>query len=130
MKASHLACTVEEAHGNLYEGIPEVLLEEWVDILCRQPGLRIERIVSRGHSSPPGFWYDQPEHEFVLLLRGGARLEFAATAEREQYCVELSPADHLLIPAHSRHRVAWTEQDADTVWLTVFFADERETPPL
>ena len=28
-------------------------------------GLRIERIVSEGHVSPEGFWYDQDEPEWV-----------------------------------------------------------------
>jgi cupin 2 domain-containing protein len=113
--------------GNLYTGIPAALPQELVDILCQRSGLRIERIVSRGHCSPPGFWYDQPEHEFVLLLSGAARLEFAATDARGPQQVELSAADHLLIPAHQRHRVDWTPADADTVWLAVLFGDGAET---
>lgn len=126
MNDSGIDRAAANSDGNLFAGIPEALPEEWVEILCRRSGLRIERIVSRGHCSPAGFWYDQPEHEFVLLLRGGARLEFAATVERGPYSVQLSPADHLLIPAHRRHRVAWTPDRVDTVWLTVFFADDSD----
>ena len=114
--------------GNLYAEIPDTLPEEMTDILCRQAGVRIERIVSRGHCSPQGFWYDQSEHEFVLLLSGAARLEFAATPQREQYSVAMTAADHLLIPAHRRHRVAWTAEEGETVWLVVLFAGEPDKP--
>ena len=115
-----------DVDGNLYARIPASLPQELAEILCQQPGVRIERIVSRGHCSPPGVWYDQPEQEFVLLLRGAARLQFAATAAHGAYSIELSPADHLLIPAHQRHRVSWTAAEVDTVWLAVFFGGESD----
>jgi cupin 2 domain-containing protein len=73
---------------------------------------RIERIVSRNHVSPPGFWYDQDADEWVLLLRGSATLEFDNGS-----AVELHAGDYLTIPSHVRHRVART--DAETVWLAV-----------
>jgi len=79
--------------------------------------LRIERIVSRGHSSPPGFWYDQEDNEWVLVLTGRARLRFAA----DEGLIELGVGDCYEIAAHRKHRVEWTDPDQDTIWLAVFF---------
>ena len=106
------------ALANLFTAIPTVLPEELVDILVERSGVRIERIVSRGQSSPPGFWYEQAEHEWVLVLRGRARLGFDRGAPE----VELGEGDHLYIPAGHRHRVAWTDPEAETIWVAVFFA--------
>jgi cupin 2 domain-containing protein len=80
--------------------------------------MRIERIVSRGHRSPPDCWYDQYEHEWVVLLTGAARLRFAEPPTT----MELAPGDHVHIRPHVRHRVEWTAPDRDTVWLAVFFS--------
>ncbi|QDU26337.1 Cupin domain protein [Anatilimnocola aggregata] len=106
---------------NLFSGLPAELPQELTDVLLAAPGLRVERIVSRGQASPPGFWYDQPEHEWVLLLQGAARLRIvnADGAERDQ---ELQPGDYLHIPAHQRHRVEWTHPTDNTIWLAVFFS--------
>lgn len=88
---------------------------EVVTPLVERPGARIERIVSTGQASPPGFWYDQAEDEWVLLVSGAARLELEGEGE-----IALAPGDHVLLPAHRRHRVAWTDPDRTTVWLAVF----------
>jgi cupin 2 domain-containing protein len=102
---------------NLLRAIPADLAAraELVEALARGAGARVERIVSRGHASPPGFWYDQPEIEWVLLVSGRARLCF-----EPDRIVELRPGDHLTIPPHARHRVEWTDPDHDTVWVAVF----------
>lgn len=78
---------------------------------------RVERIVSHGHVSPPGFWYDQAWHEWVLVLQGAARIVLAEPDET----VALGPGDALLIPAHRRHRVDWTDPEQPTVWLAIHF---------
>jgi UDP-N-acetylmuramate: L-alanyl-gamma-D-glutamyl-meso-diaminopimelate ligase len=96
--------------------------DETVEVLSSAGGVRIERITSRGHASPPGFWYDQDEHEWVTLLSGAARLRL----EDPEQTVELRPGDHLLIPAHTRHRVDWTAPDVATVWLAVFYRPDLE----
>ena len=103
--------------GNLFEPICTHLPEELVQEIVSAGPVRIERIVSRGHASPPGFWYDQDRREWVAVLAGRARLRFAG-GDR---VVEMGPGDHVLIEAHQRHRVEWTAADQDTVWLAVFF---------
>ena len=102
---------------NLLRDLPNAGAGEVTDILVAAPGVRIERIVSLGQASPPGFWYDQPEGEFVLLLAGAARLRFEDEADDRT----LSPGDWLHIPAHRRHRVAWTDPQTPTIWLAVLY---------
>jgi len=114
--------------SNLFEGVPadlsedlsEDLPEEITRTLLTAEGLRIERIVSTGQSSPEGFWYDQDEHEWVVLLSGSAGLEL----EGEPCVHKLAPGDFMLIPAHQKHRVAWTDTDVPTIWLAVFFRSD------
>ncbi len=102
---------------NLWDDFPTELVDEHFSELLSRPGIRIERIVSRGHRSPEGFWYDQPENEWVLLLKGAARLRFAGDDKE----VALTPGSHVEIPAHCRHRVEWTDPDTETVWLAVHY---------
>jgi cupin 2 domain-containing protein len=100
---------------NLLHDIPRAFAQEVVTTLVASEHVRIERIVSHGQDSPEGFWYDQDEHEWVAVIQGAATLEF----ENEE--VKLGPGDCLSIPAHRRHRVAWTTPDGPTVWLAVFY---------
>ena len=102
---------------SLFESIPANLTEEWIDTLCAAGNVKIERIVSRGHASPEGFWYDQGWNEWVLLVRGRAGLRM----ENEEDVVVLHPGDHLNIGAHVKHRIEWTDPDGDTVWLAVHY---------
>lgn len=102
-------------HGNLLAGLPGRLAEEHVERLVGGANFHIERIVSTGQASLPGFWYDQPGDEFVVLLAGAARLRF----EDGDRSLELKPGDWVEIPAHARHRVDWTQADPPTVWLAV-----------
>lgn len=108
--------------GNLFDGIPAPRDEELVERLAVGASTRVERIVSRGQSSPPDFWYDQDEHEWVVLLAGAARLR----VEGEAADVTLAPGDYIDIPAHTRHRVEWTDPTRDTVWLAVFYREGTE----
>ncbi len=79
--------------------------------------VRIERIVSHGHASPEGFWYDQDEHEWVVVIQGEAVLRFEDTTEP----MRLRPGDYVNILSHRRHRVEWTSSDDPTIWLAVFY---------
>lgn len=100
---------------NMYQQIPGSLSSEWFERLFENQHVKIERIVSLGDCSPEGFWYDQQWDEWVLLLAGKAGLAF----EEDNSLVQLEPGDHLLIPAHVKHRVAWTAADVKTIWLAV-----------
>lgn len=105
---------------NLFDSIPPGGFDEehFLELAGKEGATRIERIVSRGHASPPGGqWYDQDRDEWVIVLRGAAILEFEAGSES----IELGPGDHVTIPAHARHRVTWTDPETETVWLAVHF---------
>jgi cupin 2 domain-containing protein len=101
---------------NIFENIPEVLSEELIEELFSSPDLKIERIISEGHSSPEDFWYDQDKNEFVFLVSGSAELMF-----EDEKSIKLNPGDYLLIPAHKKHRVEKTDPTQKTFWLTVFY---------
>lgn len=108
------------AAGNLFAGLQGPGAAEAFDGLLQRPGLRIERIVSSGQASPPGFWYDQAEGEWVALLAGEARLRI----EGEAVPRTLRPGDWIDLPPHCRHRVDWTAPDRPTVWLAVHYVAE------
>lgn len=110
--------------NNLFAGVPAALPEEQCDVLLEAPGIRLERIVSRGHVTPSGEWYDQTTNEWVLVLRGSARL----LLEGDPAPILMREGDHLLIPAHRRHRVEWTDPSQPTVWLTLHYSASREDP--
>jgi cupin 2 domain-containing protein len=101
--------------GNFFADLPGASEGEATEILAAFPGARVERIVSLGQASPPGFWYDQAWTEWVIVLSGGAGL----LIEGEDAPRALRPGDFLEIPAHVRHRVEWTEAGQPTIWLAV-----------
>lgn len=104
---------------NLFADLPLNLPKELVTILLDAADVRIERIVSHGHASAADFWYDQPQHEWVIVLKGAARLQF------EDGMVEMKPGDFINIPAFKKHRVEWTTPDEPTVWLGVRYGDQK-----
>ncbi len=110
--------------GNLFADLPHRPAApqdaERFDTLLTRPGLRIERIVSTGQASPPGFWYDQTDAEWVALLSGEALLRFEDEAEARH----LRAGDWLYIAPQRRHRVDWTAEETPTVWLAVHHAGE------
>lgn len=105
---------------NLFANIPASLPEELTTVLQEGQGISIERIISQRHSSPAGFWYDESEAEWVLVLKGATRLEF------EDRMVEMSPGDYINIPAHQKHRVGWTSPTEPTIWLAVHYRRQAE----
>jgi cupin 2 domain-containing protein len=104
---------------NLFERAHGDVGQEIVTKIVDSPNLRIERIVSLGQQSPPGFWYDQPWAEWVMVLAGSAGLRF----EGETEIRVMSKGDCILIPARAKHRVEWTAEDHPTIWLTVHFPE-------
>ena len=114
----------ERAFGNLFVGIDHEAGDERFDRLVARHGVVIERIVSTGQVSPEEFWYDDPRDEWVLVVTGSAALQFEADGPARR---QLLPGDHVYIPAHCRHRVAWTDETVPTVWLAVYFPADGET---
>jgi cupin 2 domain-containing protein len=102
--------------GNLLRGLPDAQASEVIETLLATPDVRIERIVSLGQASPRGFWYEQDQAEWVLLLTGAARLRFADEPDARS----LAPGDWVEIAPHRRHRVEWTDPIEPTVWLAMF----------
>lgn len=101
---------------NLFANLPAPgSADETFTTLLAEPGLIIERIVSTGQASPPGFWYEQPQAEWVVLLSGEALLRFEDEAEPRR----LLPGSYLDIAPKRRHRVDWTAPDSQTVWLAI-----------
>jgi cupin 2 domain-containing protein len=107
---------------NLFTEVDTEPGTEHFDTLIEHPAWRLERIVSAGHATPADQWYDQAREEWVVLLRGRAALLF----EDDPKPITLTPGDAVLIPAHRRHRVEWTEADEKTVWLALHF--DRQQP--
>jgi len=101
---------------NILSPLPRPSVDEIVDALVQANGIRLARIVSHGQPSPAGFWCDQEEAEWVLIVAGRARVTIEGEAEDR----DLGPGDSLFLPAHCRHRVAWTDPDRTTIWLALF----------
>lgn len=99
---------------NIFADLPDALPDEMFETLAEAGHVRIERIVSHGQATPEGEWYDQEWDEWVLVLAGNAGLLLEGEEERV-----LKPGDYLMIPAHCRHRVAWTDRRGRTIWLAV-----------
>lgn len=101
--------------SNLFANLPKDLPEEIFETILESDQLRIERIVSLGQSSPEGLWYDQDQNEWVILLKGAAKLTVGDKT------IDLAPGDFINLPAHTKHRVEWTNPDEQTVWLAVSY---------
>jgi cupin 2 domain-containing protein len=104
---------------NIFKDIPSDLSEELIEKIAgnTKKNITIERIISRGQASPPDFWYDQDNNEFVIVLKGRAGLLFKG----KDKIFEMSAGDYLEIPAHTHHRVEWTSAEEDTIWLAIHY---------
>lgn len=102
--------------ANIFESIPDGSEDEVVDILLKNKNVSIERIVSKGHTSPATGWFDQKKAEWVLVLKGAAIISFIDDSD-----ISMKAGDHILIPAHKKHRVKWTDSETETVWLAVHY---------
>jgi len=102
---------------NLFSNIRKKFPEEIFETLLEKNNVKLERIISSGQSTPAGKWFEQEKDEWVVLLKGKAGLRF----ENETEVIELTPGDHLVIPAHKKHRVEWTDEKQNTVWLALHY---------
>lgn len=101
--------------GSLWRNLPDATQDECLEELCRSKSFRIERIISAGQVSPPNFWFDQPDEEWVLVVQGAAQISLLDPDE----LVRLSAGDWLLIDAYRKHRVEATSSEPVTIWLAV-----------
>lgn len=101
---------------NIFEAIPKDLTAEVFDTLAENKNVKIERIISKGHSSPDTGWYDQEQNEWVLVLRGEATIAFDNKPP-----VSLKEGDYLNIKSHQKHKVTWTAADIETIWVAVHY---------
>jgi cupin 2 domain-containing protein len=106
------------AAGNIFAKLPQSLSEEVFQEIIHGERFRLERIISFGQATRGGQWYDQEQHEWVVLLSGAAGLRFAG----EEGLRVLNPGDFVNIPAHTRHRVEWTDEKQSTVWLALHYS--------
>lgn len=105
--------------SNLFTGIPDSNANEIFETLASANNLKLERIISSGQVTPDGDWLDQDFNEWVILLSGSAKILF----EGEDMDTVLLPGDYILIPAHKKHRVTWTDKRQKTVWLALHYKD-------
>lgn len=103
--------------GNFFSDIPLPVDDEVFDTILAENGFEIKRIISKGQKSPTEFWYDQEENEWVMVLKGAAKLKF----KDQQSIVEMMPGTYIHIPAHCKHRVEWTDPDVETIWLAIYY---------
>lgn len=107
-----------KAAGNIFAELPQSLSEEIFQEIVHGERFGLKRIISLGQATPAGQWYDQEQHEWVVLLSGAAGLRF----EQEESLRVLYPGDFVSIPAHTRHRVEWTDEKQNTVWLALHYS--------
>ena len=103
--------------GNIFSSLPDVLEHELFEELLHDKNIKIERIVSQGHTSPENGWYDQKKNEWVIVLEGSGSILFENGVE-----VNLIKGDYLNIPAHTRHKVTWTDPNSITIWLAIHYS--------
>lgn len=103
--------------SNLFANIPQSIDSELFENILRNDQFKLERIVSHGQRTPDGQWYDQERDEWVILLKGRAEL----LIENQSEPLKLNPGDYILLPAHVRHRVEWTSEEENTIWLALHF---------
>ena len=102
--------------SNIFNNLPKELKDEIFENIISKDSLKIERIISKGHTSPKSGWYEQESDEWVLVLQGEAVLSF-----EDKDDVKLSAGDYINIPAHTKHKVSWTQPDSETIWLAVHY---------
>lgn len=102
--------------NNIFANIATKIDKESFEDILSTEGIKIERIISKGHTTPKDKWYDQNTNEWVIVLKGKAVLSFQNSDD-----VELEKGDYINIPAHTKHKVAWTTPEGETIWLAIHY---------
>lgn len=102
---------------NVFESISGEVKQELCENIVSSRDVRVERIISKGHTSPKSGWYDQDKNEWVMILKGSGTLVFENGED-----VQLNPGDYMTIPKNTKHKVSWTDPESITIWLAVFYA--------
>ncbi len=100
---------------NIFSQIPNELKDELFEDIVSTDSLKIERIVSQGHTSPKKGWYESKQNEWVIVLQGKAILEL------EKKSIELKVGDYFNILANTKHKVSYTSMSEKTVWLAIYY---------
>lgn len=103
---------------NIFAELPDNLEQEIFETLISNDEVKVERIISKGHRTETGQWYDQDLNEWVMVLKGAARLVFEGGES-----VELIEGSYINIPAHRKHRVEWTDSTQETIWLAIHYSE-------
>ena len=102
--------------SSIFNKIPKQLPQELFEEMLSNDSIKIERIISKGHVTPKGEWYNQANNEWVIVLQGEAILSFEDSDD-----VRLESGDYINIPAHTKHKVSWTIPNQETIWLAIFY---------
>jgi len=106
--------------NNLFFYSNKKFSEEIFEVLLATKYFKIERIISQGQYTPDGVWLEQDMHEWVILVKGAAKLSFKDSSE----VIEMNPGDYILIPANTKHRVEWTDPNMTSYWLAIHYNQE------
>jgi cupin 2 domain-containing protein len=107
---------VEFEIENIFSKMPKEIPEEFFETIVKSDEVMIERIISKGHATKEGKWYNQNKNEFVIVLKGDAIIEY-----KDGKKIEMNIGDYIIIPAHTKHRVLKTNEKVETIWLAVFY---------
>jgi len=102
--------------SDIFDNIPKDLTNEFFEDIVLSDNVKIEKIISKGHTSPKDGWYNQEQNEWVIVLKGEGIISFE---DEKQIC--LKSGEYINIPAHKKHKVSWTKPDEETIWLAVFY---------
>jgi len=108
---------------NIFEEIPGQIPEEIFETIVQASNIKIERIISKGHTTPSKSWYNQNFDEWVLIIQGAAKINF----DNHSQPISLTKGSYLWIPAKQKHQVIWTPKDVTTIWLAIHIFKESRT---
>lgn len=107
--------------NNIYTHLPPAQKTEVSEKIISNSGVKIERITSLGQATLPGKWLESKRNEWVILLKGKAKLRLRS----HENIIHMEPGDHIYIPAGIKHRVEWTDPGQKSVWVAVMFGDKK-----